>query len=208
MGLQSAFDLQLGQSTPLQGFVDLIWQSLLAGCQSSKHPWNLGCFTTVDASGFPQTRTVVLRAADRQQYTLDFHTDIRSDKIEQLSNSPNVHWMFYLPSTKIQLRCVGVACVVEDRDEVDAAWASTALRSRSAYVSVRPPGERVQTPDPPSTADREVDQEASERGVENFAIVRTSIRHMDWLYLRRDGHVRAGIEYVADTEPEAVWWVP
>lgn len=212
--LQSAFDGLLHSDQPLSGLDDLIWQSLRDGADSSDHPWNLGAFSTIDSAHpqfpRPECRKVVLRHADQQRRTIDFYTDVRSDKIRQLNSghSPALAcWLFYEATTKIQLRLDGMAEVI-DGEQADEVWKQTAADSRASYLSIDPPGERVNDPLPPSTADRFVTQEVSERGRKNFRIVRTTVRHADWLYLRRQGHVRSMIDYDASGAIDAFWVVP
>lgn len=214
MGLRTAFDLQMESEIPLSGLDSLIWQSLSEGAKSSEHPWNLGYLSTIDGlardSVRPRSRTVVLREANRQTLTIDCHTDVRSDKVRQLtaqSQPSPVSWLFYEASTKIQLRLDGVAEVVND-DEADGAWQKTMLQTRSSYLSIRTPGERSEGDQAPGTDDRVVSQAESERGRANFRIVRMHVIHADWLCLRREGHLRAKIDYNADGKAEVYWVVP
>ncbi|MEM6690185.1 MAG: hypothetical protein AAF664_12200 [Planctomycetota bacterium] len=210
MGLRSAFDLLLGSEDSLQGMEDLIWQSLLGGASSKKHPWNEGTFSTAAMDGpdraRPKSRTVILRKADRSTLSVDFHTDIRSAKIDQLENQ-DVCWLFYATVTKMQLRLEGSATII-DGAEADRAWAQTSLGSRSAYLSLAPPGTVVPDQHPPDTSDRSVSSLESERGRVNFRIVRTFVTTADWLYLKREGHVRARLNYQDSGKCDCCWLVP
>ncbi len=212
MGLQAAFDLLLSSENPLDGVDALIWQSLEAGARGNKHPWSIGCLMTIQKTGekeyCPSGRTVVLRRCDVVARTIDFHTDVRSAKVKEIEWSEGaVCWLFYEPSTKIQLRLHGVASVMNDED-ADAAWEAVSLQSRSAYLSVDPPGQQRSSQQPPSTADRLVSQLESERGRENFRLVRTRVQSADWLYLRQGGHVRASLAYSEERSTEVSWLVP
>jgi hypothetical protein len=210
MGLRSAFDLLLASDDPLGGMDPLIWQSLSGGASSKRHPWNEATFSTVavDSAGRvgPKSRTVILRGVDRTKRRIDFHTDLRSAKIEQLDNE-NVCWLFYASATKIQLRLEGTASLVSG-DEVEQAWQQTTTRSRAAYVSLDPPGSVATGTQPPDTSDRKVSRSESERGRSHFAIVRTVVRRADWLYLRREGHVRAELLYRDSGRCDVHWLVP
>ncbi len=212
MGLQAAFDLLLSSEAPLDGMDGLIWQSLAAGATGNKHPWSIGCLMTIrktgDDSFCPSGRTVVLRRCDLVARTVDFYTDVRSAKVNELELSGGaVCWLFYEPSTKIQLRLQGIATVLNDK-RADAAWESVALQSRSAYLSGDTPGKQVLSLQPPCTADRFVGQSESEAGRENFRLVRTQIQSVDWLYLRQGGHVRASLAYDGKESTEVSWLVP
>ena len=214
MGLNASFDLLLRSDLPLGGLDDLIWKNLVDGAESSTHPWNLGSFSTIwhedGSSPRPQCRTVVLRDANQTRRSIDFYTDVRSEKIRQLiagKSFASVSWLFYESKTKIQLRFDGHAEVI-DGDEADAIWQHTALDSRASYLSIRPPGERVDEIQPPSTDDRMVSKNESERGRANFRVVRTQVQRIDWLYLRRGNHVRATIDYHGDGRPDSCWVIP
>jgi len=61
---------------------------------------------------------------------------------------------------------------------------------------------------PPDTSDRIVTAAESERGRDNFRIIRTTVRHVDWLYLRRGAHVRAHLDYQASPHESCRWVVP
>ena len=212
MQLSSASDRLLESDQPLVGLDQLIWQTLAEACGTSEHPWNLGAFSTTHGADpcQPRTRTVVLRRVDRKSLAIDFHTDVRSDKIRQLASaeaSNQVCWLFYDVSSRIQLRLEGDSQVI-DGEEADGAWTRTSLDSRASYLSIRPPGERVSTNSPPDTSDRRVSWADSQRGRANFRVVRTFVRHVDWLYLRRQGHVRVAIDYDASGRSDACWVVP
>jgi pyridoxamine 5'-phosphate oxidase len=212
MELQAAFDHLLSNESPLDGLDALVWHSLAAGATASKHPWATGCLTTISKSGdeqsFPSSRTVVLRRCDVAARTLDFHTDARSPKVQELEcGQAAVCWLFYHPSTKIQLRLQGTASVVNDR-QTDAAWEAVSLLSRSAYLSFDPPSKAVTGSRPPSTTERFVELAESERGRENFRLIRTQVELVDWLYLRQGGHVRASIAYDEKSSVEASWLIP
>ena len=212
MELQVDFDTLLKSPRPLEGLDPLVWQTLTAGAKSKDHPWNVGAVSTIglDRSEmqFPQARSVILRSVGAR--TLDFHTDARSAKVAQISASSTpapICWLFYDPAAKIQLRLDGVAEIL-DGHPADEAWREVPLSSRSAYLSVSPPGLAVRGPQPPDTRDRFVPQAESERGRTNFRIVRTRAVFADWLYLRREGHVRASLSYPESGEVLCRWLVP
>lgn len=210
MELGSSFDLALRSDNPLSEMDDCIWQNLASGAASKTHPWNEGIVSTIAVdetqNAAPKSRTVILRRAERSNLAIDFYTDVRSAKMSQLANQ-NVCWLFYVATTKIQLRLEGTASVI-DGDEADEAWAQTPMRSRAAYLSLASPGKACSDSQPPDTSDRLVSPEESERGRDHFRIVRTRVRSTDWLYLRRDGHLRASLLYRSPGECDCHWMVP
>ena len=54
-------------------------------------------------------RVVVLRKADQQNNFIQYHSDIRSSKIEKIKKNPNCSILFYGKEEKIQLRITGKA---------------------------------------------------------------------------------------------------
>lgn len=210
MELRSSFDAVLGGDAPLSEMDACLWQNLADAAASKEHPWNEGFVSTIaiddSGSAFPKSRTVILRKADRSTLSIDFHTDARSAKIDQIANQ-NVCWLFYVAATKIQLRLEGTASVI-DGVQADQAWVETPERSRAAYLSLATPGKVSLDPQPPDTSDRMVSMAESERGREHFRIVRTVVQSADWLYLNPNGHLRANLIY---RDPEACdchWVVP
>ncbi len=229
MSLRSAFDSILNSSKPLEQLDGWLWQTLAAGANSKRHAWNHGAFSTVESSRSgilsPKTRTVILRRADPEGRTLDLYTDVRASKVHQLQPSErsvgvaaegvgatsnrgaNASWLFYRHSTKIQVRIEGHADLV-GFDEEQQAWDATPLSSRRVYASIEPPGLVLPSTQPPDTSDRELSEMESQRGRENFRVVRTTAIVADILYLRREGHVRARIEYGTDgRQAAAAYWV-
>lgn len=213
MTMQASADELLASDSPLEGLHDLIWTSLANGVQEASHPWCFGFFSTValssnDGSGpIPNTRTVILRRVQLASRSLDFHTDGRSGKVQEMEAASHVSWLFYDVASKIQLRLQGRAEVIKG-SIADAAWNNTPLQSRSSYLSVTSPGERVAEQQPPDLTDRDTTLSESERGRQYFRVVRTTVQSLDWLYLREMGHVRAAIAYGQSGECSASWLVP
>ena len=209
LSLAAALDLILDGDQPLEGLFSFVWQSLKAGANSPRHPWRSGVLTTGrwQRNRRLNSRTVVLRDCHFEAKAIDCHTDVRSEKIGDLESCSEVAWLFYDAKSKIQLRVWGKGFVI-DGDEADLAWQSTSLASRSAYVTLQPPGTLTAGGQPPSTSDRDVDFVESERGRANFRIVRTEIHELELLYLRASHHVRAFCENVQSSTPEFRWIVP
>jgi pyridoxine/pyridoxamine 5'-phosphate oxidase len=229
MSLRTAFDSILNSPKPLDQLDGWLWQTLAAGVGSKRHAWNHGAFSTVEAnrSGMlsPKTRTVILRRVNRENRSLDLYTDVRASKVHQLQptewssgvaaegvggasrRGANACWLFYRHSTKIQVRIEGHAATL-GYDEEQAAWDAMPLRSRGMYASIEPPGLVLPSTQPPETSDRELSEVESQRGRENFRVVRTTAFLADILYLRREGHVRARIEYgVGGDQASSPHWV-
>lgn len=59
-----------------------------------KNPFHLFCFANLSEES-PNIRTVVLRNFSMSKKIFEFHSDIRSPKINQLSINPNFSALFY-----------------------------------------------------------------------------------------------------------------
>lgn len=214
MRLRADLDSILASPGPLAQLDPWLWQSLADAVNSKRHAWNSGAFSSLDINAEgrvgPRTRTVILRRVDRDRLAVDFYTDVRSAKVHQMQlddGHAEVCWMFYRPSTRIQLRLEGTALLLGEED-AETLWQSMPLRSRAAYASIEPPGLVLPSSQPHDTSDRELTEAESERGRENFRVVRTTVRCADLLYLHPEGHIRACVDYASDGASVAKWVVP
>ena len=139
-------------------------------------------------------RVVVLRKADQQNNFVQYHSDIRSSKIEKIKNNPNCSILFYGKQEKIQLR-LKIECKVHFDDEVTKeSWEKTGHISRKCYLVTNGPG--TESDKPTSGLDGKFDnfdytKEESEAGYKNFCVIRCKIKSIEWLYLAAKGHRRA-----------------
>ena len=139
-------------------------------------------------------RVVVLRKADQQNNFIQYHSDIRSSKIEKIKKNPNCSILFYGKEEKIQLR-VKAECVVNHDNEITKeSWEKTGHISRKCYLVTNGPG--TQSDKPTSGLDNKFDnfdftKEESEDGYKNFCVIRCNIKSIEWLYLAAKGHRRA-----------------
>ena len=211
MDMMAAADVMLSRGSALSGLHDFVWSVMAAAVRESGHPWSYGSVSTVaklsDDTFAPRSRIVILRGVEPTSRSLDFYTDVRSAKVDEIAEASRVSWLFYDVESKIQLRLEGTAEIVEGAI-ADAAWQATTLASRAAYLSITRPGNRVSSEVPPDVSDRSTSLEDSERGRLSFRVVRTTVQRLDWLYLREAGHVRAEIEYDQNGTPTAHWLVP
>ena len=172
------------------------------------HPWRTPSLATVDGQGGPQSRTVVLRAADPGTATLRVYTDRRSPKVHEIARQPRVALLFWNPRSSLQLRIQATAQVFTKGAEVESAWARIAQSpSRGDYLSERAPGDPAQGCDPaeagdPAQADALPGSEGPQHGAaapaptpsdlaHHLAIIECRAWVWDALSLSRDGHRRA-----------------
>ena len=139
-------------------------------------------------------RVVVLRKASQQNNFIQYHSDIRSSKIEKIKKNPNCSILFYGKQEKIQLR-LKAECTVHFNDEITKeSWENTGHISRKCYLVTNAPGTESVTPT--SGLDGKFDnfnytKEEGETGYKNFCVIRCKVKSIEWLYLAAKGHRRA-----------------
>ena len=153
-------------------------------------------------------RIVVLRKSDQQNNLVQFHSDIRSDKIELLKNNPNAALLFYDKDEKIQVR-LKVNCVINHKNDITKySWEKTQHISRKCYLVDNGPGTKSDVPTSglkPELDNFEYTKEQSEKGYKNFTVIQCKIKSIEWLYLAAKGHRRAKFDLEKNKD---TWLVP
>jgi 3-hydroxyisobutyrate dehydrogenase len=184
-----------------------IWSILDDAVINRSSPFRVPVFICGDQSNF-DGRTIVLRKSDKLNNLLQYHTDIRSDKIVKLKNNKNASMLFYDKEEKIQIR-IKVECTINHNNEITKkSWSKTGHMSRKCYLVDNGPG--TESGIPTSGLNPTVDNfgftmEQSEEGYKNFAVIQCKIETIEWLYLAAKGHRRArfNLETNKDT-----WLIP
>ena len=153
-------------------------------------------------------RIVVLRKSDRANNLLQFHTDLRSLKIDILKKNNQASLLFYDKEEKIQLR-VKVDCEINNQNSITKeSWKKTRHISRRCYLTDSPPGTKSKNPTSGMISkleDFDYTIEQSELGYKNFTVIQCKIKTIEWLYLAAKGHRRARFDLKND---EILWLVP
>ena len=153
-------------------------------------------------------RIVVLRKSDRANNLLQFHTDLRSPKVEILKKNNNASLVFYDKEEKIQLR-VKVECEINNQNSTtEESWKKTQHISRRCYLTDSPPGTTSENPTSGMISkleDFDYTMEQSEEGYKNFTVIKCKINSIEWLYLAAKGHRRAKFDLETNKN---VWMVP
>ena len=184
-----------------------IWSMLNNGVTDRSSQFRLPIFICGGQNDF-DGRIVVLRKSDETNNLLQFHSDIRSDKIEKLKNNKNAVMLFYDKKEKIQLR-IKVECTVHHSNETTKeSWSKTGHISRKCYLVDNGPGTISASPTSglkPEFDNFEFTLEQSEEGYKNFTVIQCKIKSFEWLYLAAQGHRRAKFELDNNKE---YWLVP
>jgi len=184
-----------------------IWSMLDDAVTNRSSQFRIPVFVCGDQSNF-DGRIVVLRKSDHSNNLVQFHSDIRSDKINKLKNNKNASMLFYDKEEKIQVR-LKVECTINHDNEITKeSWKKTGHISRKCYLVDNGPG--TESPTPTSGLKPELDnfdftKEQSEKGYKNFTVIQCKIKSIEWLYLAAKGHRRARFELDNNKE---YWLVP
>ena len=139
-------------------------------------------------------RIVVLRKSDRKNNLLQFHTDLRSPKVDILKKNNKASLLFYDKEEKIQLR-VKVDCEINNQNLItEESWKKTQHISRRCYLTDSSPGTTSENPTSGMISKLEnfdYTKEQSEEGYKNFTVIKCKIKSVEWLYLAAKGHRRA-----------------
>tara|TARA_A100001011_G_scaffold327043_1_gene350968 strand:+ start:833 stop:1447 length:615 start_codon:yes stop_codon:yes gene_type:complete len=194
--------------------LDLTLKEILGLIQRAVKDRKSGFHNFVLATSFdskPDARTVVLRGFDSEKMELSFHSDLRSQKINQLNKNKNVCLVFYDEKKKIQLRIRGKTNI---RKSFKEAWNKLTNWSKRCYLTANPPGQESEKPNsgfPEKFAFDAPSSEQTKDGLKNFTQIRVSINEIEWLFLASQGHRRALFEVVKSNSKfliEGKWFIP
>ena len=184
-----------------------VWLMLDDAITNRASPFRIPVFICGNQLDF-DGRIVVLRKSDQSNGLVQYHSDIRSDKISKLKNNKNASMLFYDKEEKIQVR-LKVECVINYNNEITKkSWLKTGHMSRKCYLVDSKPGTQSTTPTSglkPELDNFEFTMEQSEEGYRNFTVIQCRIKVIEWLYLAAKGHRRARFELDNNKE---YWLIP
>lgn len=161
------------------GLLNTVWATLARGVADAQHPARLPTFATLSPDGWPEARTVVLRAADRDGGEVTLHTDVTSDKIKSLQLTPRAALHIWDAGQQLQLR-LQAEVAIDTGPNTRALWDKIPDHAQQSYGVTPPPGTVITTalnydkiPDP-----------------DTFAVLYCTIMHIDAVHLGTD-HRRA-----------------
>ena len=184
-----------------------VWSMLNKAVKDRASPFRIPVFICGNQDDF-DGRIVVLRKSDRSNNLIQYHSDIRSDKIAKLKNNKNGSMLFYDKEEKIQVR-LKVLCTVNHNNNITKeSWLKTGHMSRKCYLVDNGPGTESETPTSglrPELDNFEFTMEQSEAGYKNFTVIQCRIKTMEWLYLAAKGHRRAKFDLENNKD---TWLIP
>jgi len=186
-----------------------IWDLLKIGLKNRDLPFHIPVFICGNKNK-SDGRIIVLRGVDEKEKKIWFHSDIRSNKIKILKSNSEASLLFYDKNEKIQLRIIGNTKINYKNDITRKSWEKTVHMSRQCYLGDKAPGSN--TLNPTSGLTSNVDNlkytlKESEIGYENFCVIETFIKSIEWLYLAAKGHRRAYFS-LKNNSLEKKWLIP
>lgn len=178
----------------LAAFLDEAWQHLARGVADAKSPARYPTFATTSPDGWPEARTVAMRAAIRTEGFVEVHTDIETPKITALRHSPRASLHIWLPRADVQIRLQAQVEILTGPG-IDDDWARVPVGSRVSYGTQPIPGTPISSVydyEKPALRDR-------------FAVLRCHLVDIDLVHLGAQ-HRRA--VYRADTNWQGTWVAP
>ncbi len=149
-----------------------VWTLLARGVAdrhaAARHP----TFATSSLTGWPEARTVVLRAADAGAATLDIHTDITSAKVAEVRQDPRTTLHIWDPAAHLQIRIKATATLRSGEDVADI-WTRVPDPARQSYGTLPSPGQPI--------AAALAYEKAPD--LSTFAVLRCSVQVLDILHL-------------------------
>jgi len=178
-------ELTMGEQTSdalLQTILERCWNAFRTGVNKADSPWHLPVVATT-GSRTAELRTVVLREADEDSRLLVFHSDARSRKVKQLTDSGQAAWLFFDPHSAVQIRAQSRVTLHRDNEITRRLWESVPVDARGNYSSPQSPGEPIVT--------RHEIPLRDEQAFLNFLVVQCEVDFLDWLQISNEGHQRA-----------------
>jgi pyridoxamine 5'-phosphate oxidase len=204
------FKEQEAKYTTLNDIEHDCWDRILRGALSSRDDFHQPVVGTI-SNNTSSLRTVVLRKVWTADKQLAFHTDARSGKLLDLSLNDSISWLFYSQRHRIQIRLGGTAKILTDTPLVHENWNKALERSVKCYMGTLPPSTiatEATSGLPAEYEFREPTRAESVGAIDNFAIVVTEVKWMEWLWLNFKGHRRAQFVYNDDLTFRGDWLVP
>lgn len=149
-----------------------VWARLVRGVNDRHAPARHPTFATVSPEGWPEARTVVLRAADPASAMLEVHTDLHSAKVAALRNNSRAAFHIWEASAHLQIRLLADVTILSG-DAVAATWARVPDPSRQSYGTSPAPGQPIAS----ALAYSKPADPAS------FAVLRCAVKAMDIVHL-------------------------
>jgi len=187
-----------------------IKKNLAKGVKDRKHTFHTPIFSNINNENTVESRVVVLRQFDSHNMVLNFHTDVRSPKVNNLKKKSHSLFVFYDHELKLQLRIKTVSTINNQNKITKEMWEKTKLSSRKCYLTEKAPSSFTNLPEDgidESLEGKDPTLMESEKGYKNFTVIENQILQIDWLYLASNGHRRLKV-ILKEKIPFFEWLIP
>jgi pyridoxamine 5'-phosphate oxidase len=199
----------IDQSASLEEVYNHAWGMMERGAADGKHVYHFPVLATVGKNGIEQ-RTLVLRDATSKQNELVCYSDFRSTKIAALKNDPQANWLFYDHKSKEQIRVHTQMSIHHEDERARELWNKIPPKSRGDYSGPFPPGtakDEYTANLPGQFLNGTPTEENTAESFHNFCVLVADVQYIEWLGLRRGGHVRAAFKR-KDNQWDKMWLAP
>ena len=143
------------------------------------------------AEGYPNAYTVVLRDALPANNQIIFHTDVRSEKVDEIKSNPNVTAVYYDDVDHMQIIMKAGAVIHHQDDIAKQHWQQSGCKSRRNYLTQQAPSSHLneESSGLEYLGDRKFD-DSDPVGYENFAVVVLDVNSLEYLQLNKEGNRR------------------
>ena len=187
-------------TSSLPNILDHVWELLVRGGADKKHPFHYPVLATFGEQGVQQ-RTVVLRKALKPERQLISYSDQRTQKITDLRRQNEGGWLFYDHGSKEQIRVRSLTTLHHQDQIAREHWNAIPPGARGDYLGPVAPGtpSETYTDNLPSDFKEGATEENTQEGFGNFMVLASEVIALDYLKLRREGHLRAQFHWQEDT---------
>lgn len=170
----------------------------LAEAAEGDHPLRILTLATLGGDGWPEARSLVLRAVETEARRLEFHTDIRSAKWAEAAGEGRATVLGWDAESRQQLRLTGRLT----RKGPESAEAARAWGAQSKWNHLTYSGPAPATP---LKAPGAAEAGAPEAGRDNFGLLLFEALSLDWCQLERGNNRRAFFSYAGGEGATGSW---
>jgi len=181
-------DQQINKEPDLKDIVNQVFKLLRRSAQTGSD-LHYPVLSTI-SEGKARLRKVVLRDFDAATAELFIHTDLRSHKIKNIKKEPHVSLLFWDPDKRVQLQVFGKAIINHLDVTAKKHWDYLPDIAKRTYGGPFNPGSIISEYMVNEAIN--VDSETiNKEAFHHFVVLRIEIEEIEYLKLRKEGHVRA-----------------
>lgn len=183
----------------------MAWQELDAAAKDPHAAFRYLNVCTIDTELTPQARMMVLRRTDSAQRLLEFHTDIRSAKWQELAINPAATVLGFCSQSRLQLRLQGYFKQYEPESALaKQIWEALPVWTRRSYSGGTPGDDLAFQSSEISPSDP---FDPGEEGQRHFGVMVFCAQSLDWFRLKRNDNRRARITYSETGSLASFAWI-